>query len=58
MNVVAWLSHSFLLTTLWGGRVASKQGGFSTSAEGKGKPLGWCFCVQTHPMPTAHLHIC
>lgn len=58
MNVVAWFSHSFLLTNLWGGRAASKQGGFSISVEGKGKSLwdGASACKHIHAhCPPAHL---
>lgn len=42
MNIVALLSHSFLLTNLWG-KEKRLQGGRQRCKQGEGKPAGWCF---------------
>lgn len=54
MNIVALLSHSFLLTNLWG-KEKRLQGGRQRCSRAKENLQAGAFCVSARPLPTTYL---
>jgi len=55
MNIVALLTHSFLLTNLWGEEIkkALREEALASEWRVKESLQGWCWCSAHHP--PAHL---